>query len=46
MENPDWKAAEKKIKMNIKNIRPEHLKILMAAIKSDHLKQLKGGAHH
>ncbi len=24
IENPDWKDAEKKIKMNIKSIRPEY----------------------
>ncbi len=46
IKNPGWKEAEKKIKSNIKNIRPDYLKTLMAAIKSDHLKQLKGGAHH
>ena len=46
VKNPDWKEAEKIIKMNIKNIRPDYLKTLLAAIKSDHLKQAKGGAHH
>jgi hypothetical protein len=45
-KNPDWKVAEKKVKENIKGISPGYLKTLIASIKSDHLKQLKGGAHH
>jgi hypothetical protein len=46
IKQPDWKEAEKRIKQELKQIRPEYLKILLASLQSEHLRQLKGGPQH
>jgi thioredoxin-related protein len=46
IKQPDWKEAEKRIKQELKQIRPEYLKIMLASLQSEHLRQLKGGPQH
>jgi thioredoxin-related protein len=46
LKQPNWKEAEKRIKQELKQTRPGYLKSLLASLKSDHLKQLKGELHH
>jgi hypothetical protein len=43
---PNWKEVEKIIKKELKQIRPEYLKSLLTSLKTDHVKQLKGGSNH
>jgi hypothetical protein len=43
---PNWKEVEKIIKKELKQIRPEYLKSLLMSLKTDHVKQLKGGSNH